>query len=272
MESRYHAYQEHRVHSLRFGHGPQLMFAFHGYADRARMFAQLEPVLAPHFTVVAIDLPFHGQTEWKADTFTKDDIIGILEMYQQEEGVKTISFLGFSFGARIVQALLAQMIEKTDRLILLAPDGIATKGLSAAIYTPMWARKLSFRLIKNPKWFMKLMTMLRNIKLLSPVVWLFMDKNLATPDRYQRTFGMWFALDHFWLRRREVNALLNSHPTRVDIFFGRKDVFVKYKKVKKLAEKVPSLRLHLLDAGHRIVGPELISRLEKVLNEPSQDA
>jgi pimeloyl-ACP methyl ester carboxylesterase len=267
LESRYHNFQGHRVHSLRFGHGPKLLIALHGYADRARLFAPLEAVLAPYFTVIALDLPFHGQTEWHNDTFTKPEMVALIQMYQQEEGAKTISFLGFSYGARIVQALLPDFIEQTNRLILLAPDGIATKGMSAAIYTPMWARKLSFRLIRNPKWFITLMTGLKNIRLLSPVIWLFMEKNLATPERYRRTFGMWFALDHFWLRRTEVNALLNSHPVRVDIFFGRQDVFIKYKKVKKLAEKVPSLQLHLLDAGHRIIGQELVERLGSVMED-----
>jgi pimeloyl-ACP methyl ester carboxylesterase len=261
MDSRFHTFDNHRVHSIRFGSGKELLIAFHGYADRARLFGPLAYVLSPHFTVIAFDLPFHGQTEWQHTDFTKNDMCRLIRLYMQEEGVERVSFLGYSFGARIVQALLPEVIYFTNRLILLAPDGIATKGMAAAIMTPMWVRKLCYRLLHNPNWFIGGMNGLKRLGLVSPYIVLFMEKNLVTPERYQRTFGMWFALDHFWLRRREVNQLLNKHKTPVDIFFGRKDAFVKYKKVKKLAEKVPQIKLHLLDSGHRIIGADLAERL-----------
>jgi pimeloyl-ACP methyl ester carboxylesterase len=266
MNSRIHDYAGHQVHSLLFGTGEHLLFAFHGYGDRARLFAPLESVLSPHFKVIAIDLPFHGQTLWQNNTFNKADIMGILSMYMTEQQATRCSFLGYSFGARIVQAILPEVISFTDRLILLAPDGIATKGLRAAIYTPMWVRKLSFYLIRNPRWFLTCMAALRKIGLLNPVIWLFMEKNLATPERYRRTFGMWFALDYFWLRRSEVNRLINTTGVRVDIFYGKKDTFVQHQKVKKRARALVNARLFLLNSGHRIIGPELSIRLSEALN------
>ena len=51
-----------RVHILCFGTGPELLIALHGFGDRARMFAVLEPALADRYRVVAVDWPFHGQT------------------------------------------------------------------------------------------------------------------------------------------------------------------------------------------------------------------
>jgi pimeloyl-ACP methyl ester carboxylesterase len=262
MESRFHNFRSHKVHSVQFGQGEKLLVAFHGFADRARLFGPLAEVLGKEYRVIAFDLPFHGQTEWQGNTFTKTELAELMELYMQETGVQRFSMLGYSFGARIVQALLSEVVEKTDNLILLAPDGIATKGLRAAIYTPMFVRKACFRLLRNPSWFMSVMGSLKRMKLLSPMIWLFLDKNLATPERYQRTFGMWFALDNFWLRRRDVNALLNQHAVPVDIYFGKRDAFVKYKKVKKLGEKVPTVKLHLLDAGHRCIGPDLAARME----------
>ncbi len=268
MESRFHVYQEHQVHSIRFGTGPELLIAFHGFADRARIFAPLTEALGRHYMVVAFDLPFHGQTLWASNTFTQADMVGIVQMYMQEAEVERVSLLGYSFGARIVQALMPDLASKTDRLILLAPDGIATKGMRAAIYTPMWVRRLCFHIIRGSGWFMQIVTALKKMRLVSPMIWLFLDKNLSSPERYQRTFGMWFALDHFWLRRRLLNALINQYRVSVHIFFGKRDVFIKYQEVKKLAQKVPGIQLHLLDAGHRIIGPDLAARIEKVWSKP----
>jgi pimeloyl-ACP methyl ester carboxylesterase len=270
MESMTHHFEGHEVHSLRFGSGPNLLIAFHGYADRARLFAPLAPVLSQKYTCIALDLPFHGQTKWLKSSFTRKDILAIVEMYKKEQNVQTITLLGYSFGARIVLALLPDVITYTDRIFLLAPDGIATRGMRSAIYTPMWMRKLAYRLMRKPNWFIALMRLLKSAHLLSPFIWMFIEKNLLTPDRYRRTFGMWFALDDFWLRRRTIRKLLNSHPVPVDLFFGRKDVFVKYKKVKKLAQKVEQVQLHLLNTGHRIIGPALVEKLGQLLNKPKE--
>ncbi len=71
MESIYLHGPHGRIHTYRFGAGPELLIAIHGFSDRARMFTVLEPALAGKYTVVAIDLPFHGQTEWQKNTFCK---------------------------------------------------------------------------------------------------------------------------------------------------------------------------------------------------------
>ncbi|MBL7798722.1 MAG: hypothetical protein JNJ90_19650, partial [Saprospiraceae bacterium] len=66
------------IHCLRFGEGPQLLVALHGFGDRARLFAILEEALSERYTVVAIDLPFHGQTEWPNRTFSKADLLAVV--------------------------------------------------------------------------------------------------------------------------------------------------------------------------------------------------
>jgi pimeloyl-ACP methyl ester carboxylesterase len=138
MKSIFFDHPSGKIHCLQFGTGPELLIALHGFSDRARMFAVLEPALSARYTVVAIDWPFHGQTEWSPRTFSKQDLLGIIQMVVAAHGATRFSLMGFSFGARLAQALLPDIYPQLNKLYLLSPDGVKTKGMSTAARTPMW--------------------------------------------------------------------------------------------------------------------------------------
>jgi pimeloyl-ACP methyl ester carboxylesterase len=252
MQSFYLNYREHNIHCLRFGRGPKLLVALHGFGDRARLFAILEEALSEHYTVVAFDLPFHGQTIWKNRTFTKSDLLAIIQQIMDREGQKRLCLMGYSFGARLVQAMLPQLLKKLDKLYLLAPDGIQTKGMPMAVRTPMWVRHFLFLL----KWGSR-------FNLVPPLILHFLTFNLTRPERFQRTFGCWFALDSFYLRRRRIKAIWRNSGLPVDIYFGTKDEMIRYKTVKKMVEGVPNVRIYRMNAGHRLIGEDLRERMRR---------
>ena len=182
MQSFYLDYGKHKVHCLRFGQGPKLLVALHGFGDRARLFAILEEALATRYTVVAIDLPFHGQTEWEDTTFAKSDLLEIIAVIMAREGRERLCLMGYSFGARLVQAMLPDLLPRLDKLYLLAPDGIQTKGMPLAVRTPMWLRRFLFRILRKPQWFLYLLDLGRRLKLLPPLILHFLSFNLTRPE------------------------------------------------------------------------------------------
>lgn len=265
MQSVYLSYQSHSVHFLKFGSGERLLFALHGFGDRARMFAVLEPVLAKKYTVYALDLPFHGQTEWLSDTFSKPDLLAIIGQVMEIEGKKRLSIMAFSFGARLAQAMLPELIGRLDKLYLLSPDGINTKGMSAAVHTPIWARHLTRKALKNPDWFLRLVRLGTRLHVVPGLIVHFLTSNLTRPDRFQRSFGCWLSLESFYLRRRRIRAILHESNLPTDVFFGEKDEMIRFKTLKKMSDSLPKMRLFLLDEGHRVVGEQLRDLL---LSEP----
>ena len=52
------------LHYLQYGNGPRLLLAFHGYGHDATSFEVLIPFLQERYTILCIDLPHHGQTDW----------------------------------------------------------------------------------------------------------------------------------------------------------------------------------------------------------------
>ena len=250
-----------KIHCLRFGEGPHLLIALHGYGDRARLFAILEGALTARYTVVAFDLPFHGQTAWPHRTFTKADTLAIVRQIMEREGKARLSLMGYSFGARVSQAMLPDLLPQLDKLYLLAPDGIRTKGMSAAVRTPMWARTLFFHLLKKPQWFLRLLELGRSLRIVPPLILHFLSFNLTRPERFQRAFGCWFALDSFYLPRHRIKAIWRESGLPVDIYFGTKDEMIHYKTVKKMVEGVRNVRIFRMNAGHRLIGENLRARM-----------
>jgi len=250
-----------RIHALRFGQGEKLLIALHGFGDRARMFAVLEEALGKNYTVVAVDWPFHGQTEWSKETFTKEDLLGIIEKILSENGKERFCLMGFSFGARLSQAMLPELVGRLDKLYLFSPDGVKTRGMTTAVHTPMWVRRLLYRLLKKPGWFIALVDFGKKIGLFPPLIHHFLTNNLNRPERFQRTFGCWLALDSFYLRRRNIKAILEKTGLPTDVYIGLHDRFLHQKALKNLYEGLPNVRVFWLEEGHRLVGEGLAEEI-----------
>lgn len=262
MESIFFDHPNGKVHTLRFGHGPQLLVALHGFGDRARMFAVLDEALAAFYTVVAIDLPFHGQTEWTHRTFTKVELLQIIRQVMQRENKDRLSMMAFSFGGRLTLALLPELAPQLDKLYLLSPDGINTQGMSMAVRVPMGVRNWMYGALVRPDWFLKLVSTGRKMGVVPPLISHFMASNLTRPERFRRTFGCWLALNSFYLRRRRIKAVWREHNLPIDIYFGNNDEMILLKSLRKMTVGLPNVRLFVIeDTGHRVVNEELMEHL-----------
>ncbi len=261
MESLFYSYQNAQIHCLRFGTGPTLMIALHGFGDRARMFAVLEPALTARYTFVAIDWPFHGQTVWPSHRFEKADLLAIIDLILKKEGKTRFNLMGFSFGGRLAQAMLPDLIQQVDKLYLLSPDGIETKGMTMAVRTPIVVRKFLYKILEKPNWFLKILSFGRKIGVVPGMINHFLAVNLSRPDRFQRTFGCWLSLDSFYLRRRNIKALLKRSQLPTAIYYGAQDEMIRFKTLQKMTEGLPNVQLYVLQEGHRLIGENLANRL-----------
>ena len=262
MKSRFFETRYGRVHALKFGKGEQLLIALHGFSDRARMFAVLEKSLSERYTTIALDLPFHGQTEWHKSDFSKEDLLAILAQVLESEGKTRYSLMGFSFGARLAQAMLPELAPQLDQLYLLSPDGLNTKGMGAAERTPMWIRRLLFRMLRYPGWFVSVAEIGRNWGLIPVFTYKFMRNNLNRPKRIQRLFGCWFSMESFKLLHLDIHKILQETALPTGVFIGANDNLIHKKSLKKLYSNLPNVHLFVLkNAGHRVVGKVLAEML-----------
>ncbi len=235
---------------LRWGSGSKLLIACHGYGDQATQFAPLTSALGDTFTIYAIDLPYHGKTEW-AGPYAATDLVQLIEWIMQKEAVERCSLLGFSFGGRLALCLWPLLVERLEGLYLLAPDGLETKASRGISWLPMAGRRLLINSLQNPAWFLKLVDRLHRVGLVAAFPKRFLDHHLSDDQRRARLFHTWLIVDNFSLQKKKLLVALRESSIPVVLCFGEKDDIVPARVGTSLAAAGPMVHLQLLPSGHR---------------------
>src|ERR1700730_8341305 len=121
MQSGFLPFQQSILHYLKAGSGQKVLLCFHGYGESAINFSFLVPALQEEYTILALDLPFHGETLWRSGQANPKDLKAIAHQLLIRENLKgaRIELLGFSLGGRIALTLFQEMPERVSRLVLL---------------------------------------------------------------------------------------------------------------------------------------------------------
>lgn len=237
------------VHALQFGRGERLLIALHGFADSARMFLPLENKMGERYTIVAIDLPFHGQTVWDQSFFSPNDLLGIISQILEQERKTRFSVLGFSFGARLVLSMLPTLKPSLENIYLFSPDGIRTRWMTAATLTPLWLRKLLERLLRKPGWLLVLTDVARKWRLLPAFLHHFFHRHLKNPHRIRRVFGCWYALPFFPIERRKIREALQTSDIPTSIVVGSRDPLLNFEQLSDYFDGIPKVRIVQVEGG-----------------------
>lgn len=242
-----------QVHAWRFGQEEPLLIALHGFSDRGRMFEVMAKSLSGRFSLIALDLPFHGQTQWHKSDFSKQDLLEIISKILEKEGKTRFSLLGFSFGARLAQGMLPELASKLDHLYLLSPDGIKTTGMGAAENTPMWVRRWLYRTFRHTNQGQALLRIGQKMHLFSPRILAFLSRNLSRPERIQRSFGCWLSMDSFANKKIEIQRIITEYRLPTDLVIGAEDPLLSPDDLKAFYGNIPQVRFTVLQGeGHRI--------------------
>ncbi len=93
----------------------------HGVTAHGRRFRQLaEDALCDRFRVVAPDLRGHGRSDYDPPWGIDDHLADLRETVDRL-GIERATWLGHSFGARLVLELVAREPERVERIVLLDP-------------------------------------------------------------------------------------------------------------------------------------------------------
>ena len=109
-------------------HGKPLLLCFHGYGGSAESFFFLEKRVQADFTLIAMDLPFHGKTIWReGPDCTPADISQIIKEITGGciGAAEKMTIAGFSMGCRVQLMLLQTMPGKIRKLLCCSPDGLS---------------------------------------------------------------------------------------------------------------------------------------------------
>lgn len=257
MERKALLYRNSTISYLRFGTGDRLLFAFHGFGDRAAMWLSIEEGFSTDFTVIAIDLPFHGHTIWREEVFRSRDFETIVEELAELERKKRFSLAGFSFGARIVERLFFRFQDRIDLLLLFAPDGFGTKWLFGITWIPLFIRRFTKWILERPEWFVRILSFFYRKKHLNRFIYSFTYNHLGRVERRARLFSYWLSIDDFVVKPEHFKKALKKSNIPTHLFLGKNDNIVPLSIGYWLAENAPNTHLHILDEGHKLVNERL---------------
>ena len=244
-----------------FGNGSKLLFCFHGYGETAESFGFLETLLGKDFTLIALNLPFHGETEWNEGLlFTSEDLINIISVLSKSKN-QSISLLGYSMGGRVALQLLQIMPKKIERLVLIAPDGLH-KNFWYSFATQTWiGNKLFAFTMKHPGWLFTLMKIAGKLKLLNAAVIKIAHYYLDDENERVLLYERWTTMRKFKPSLHVVKSAIKENKIPVRFLFGAFDRIIVSNRNDFFTEDTENIQAHVIEAGHQLLKEKYASSI-----------
>lgn len=237
----------------------------HGFGEFARTF---DPVAAdlPGHTLVAIDLPWHGETDWREGLLMEVRALRDIIRMIPEAGAKRFGLMGYSMGGRISLALLEAFPTDVSHLVLIAPDGLKVNPWYR-FATRTWAGNRVFRrVMENPGGFLQLLKMGRRAGLVNDSIMKFV--HLYVDDRAMRdkVYKVWTTMRRFSPSLPAIRQQILTRQIPVFLLFGRYDRIIQAQSGASFVQGLePWARVRVLDIGHQVLHPRNIQAIEEAL-------
>ena len=259
-----------RVSYSRWGNGPQLLLCFHGYGESAAGFSFLGDALGEAFTVFAIDLPFHGSTDWQNGlSFNIDDLVLLLNVMTAGQPLSAPWWLmGYSMGGRIALSLMERMPEKVKRLILVAPDGLKLNFWYWLATQTGPGRRLFRWTIHHPGWFLATLRTGNVLRLVNLSIYKFVVSYIGDAQVRQDLYNRWISLRSFRPHIDTVKIHIRQQQLPVRLLYGRFDRVIRVETGQRFCTAItPFCKLEVLEVGHRLLQSRHLETLLSLLKE-----
>ncbi|HMH20481.1 MAG TPA: alpha/beta hydrolase [Puia sp.] len=246
-----------RISYSRWGTGDKLLLCFHGYGESGDSFAFLAAALGNEFTILAIDLPFHGQTEWKeGPVLLPDDLLAILS--QLTAGLPGAAhrwwLLGYSMGGRVALSLAEKIPEKIEKLILVAPDGLKMNPWYWLATQNAPGRGLFRWTMKKPGWFFFILKIASALGLVNRSIYKFTFNYIADPTVREELYNRWTTMRSFRPDIPAVRSSIREQGIAVRLMYGRHDRIIRWETGEKFRKGISAgCKLVILETGHRLL-------------------
>ncbi|MBK8880148.1 MAG: alpha/beta fold hydrolase [Haliscomenobacter sp.] len=213
-----------RVFYRKWGEGRQVFIGLHGFETDSHCFQPLAAHLRPGQCLIAPDLPWHGQTQWRDPVFSPTHLKVLVDGILAQEGVPRFAAIGYSLGARLWLSAAPLFASPWTGLILLAPEGLASKWQWLTGPAPNLLRSLGRRLIQNPERTLQAANWAVRTGLLQSYGYQFLRRNLKTPESRLRLLRSWDTASAFPVRKSALVRLFQENPHwMMEVVAGTKD-------------------------------------------------
>jgi len=254
MSRHFVAYKNSSLHYCLWGTGNKLLLCLHGFGETASGFHVFEPFLHREYTIIAPDLPLHGETLWHDPLlFTAEDITAVIDSIPALHK-RNFSLMGYSMGGRIALHLYQHMPGRIKELILIAPDGIKI-NIWYRFATQNRLGNIIFKYVmRNPRFFFWITRVLRKGGMINTGVYKYVHIHLQNADMRMQLYNIWTTMRRMKPDIRQIKSLIKANKTTVVLIYGRFDRVIRYTTGEQFRSGIESFcDLHILDAGHRLL-------------------
>lgn len=246
-----------RIHYRHFGNGAVRLVALHGYGESSSSFLFLEKYLDEKYQLIAIDMPFHGLTQWnESRPFTCADITSILSEIFKEMGFPDtdLILIGYSMGGRLALSITQQLPQKVSRVLLLAPDGLKVNFWYWLATQTLAGNRLFLFTMKNPRWFFRLIQTADRFSLINKSIYKFMLPYIGDETARLELYHRWTCMRTFKPNLEKIRTIIRERNIPVRMLYGKHDRIILSKRAGHFYRDLERYcHLHVIDAGHNIL-------------------
>lgn len=243
----------HRVFARQWGQNKPLLIVLPGFGHDGTQAVPMADILARQYTLLAIDLPFHGRTEWAASYFSRADMIQLIKDIAHHFEADRFSLLGHSLGGRILTCIAPAFGDQVEQLILLGPAGIARHQL---IYPRFFLRFLEW-ILQRPAWLEWIVLRGHQIGGISTYHRRYVEKQILPAATRYRLFRTWNSLPHFQPESAQVQTALCQSPATIRLVLGQRDRIIPNTDVSRYYAQCPRVEEATFDEGHELMTKEV---------------
>ncbi len=258
MPSFYLSYANSRFHGIREGTGPQLLLCLHGFGESAAHFLPLVKHMGKRFTLIALDMPRHGHTEWKEErAFAPADLKALVTILLEQEGQQQFSLLGYSMGGRLALSLLIEMAARLQHLVLLAPDGIKNNPWHYFVTQTAIGNRLFKHVTYHPQFLFRLMKLVRKLGGLNESVYKFAFHSMDTLEKRLKVYHVWTDMRRMIPSLKYCKQLLAQYHIPTLLIYGKYDRIIPPVLGARLVDGSFKGEILVLEKGHQLLSEDL---------------
>ncbi len=221
-------------------------------------FVPLAKYMGERFTIVGIDMPFHGQTSWdEKRPFTSADLQALFQMILAQQQQDRFSLLGYSMGGRLALCMVPVMAQRLCNLVLLAPDGIRNNPWHMFVTRTSLGNRLFKHVTYKPQLFFNLLTLVRKLGTLNESVYKFAFKSMDKLDKRLLVYNVWTCMRRMLPNLKKCKRALAQYHIPTLLIYGKYDRIIPAVVGQRLVDGSFKGEIVLLDKGHQLISEEL---------------
>jgi pimeloyl-ACP methyl ester carboxylesterase len=268
MEQKLLPYKKSKINYYSFGNGPETAICFHGYGEDGKLYRFFEKYAGGAYTFYAIDLPFHGNTEWNEELlFTHDDLSQIISNIPDSKKInRQLTLIGFSLGGRIALSYYEVHPERIKKVILFAPDGLKVNFWYWFSTQTHFGNKLFAYSMRSPAWFFAFLKGLNKAGLVNASIFKFVNYYIGKKEMRQLLYQRWTTFRKLKPNLQRIKYFILKNKTNTRLVYGKYDRIILPVRGEKFQKGIEAFcTLTVINSGHQVVHENHVNQILPVL-------